>query len=266
MFMFLFDPETTSLSSPSLYSSIHHQLGPLQKPLLRSTSPETALSRLPAWEGTFEQSKRSSRSQPIYDLVYDPSNLTIRSSIPNIPALGLLPKSPPLPNSPRSPSSPPSAPSTTSQWSRLESLAIHHRILSTYVDTRSRPHELERTCKTNRGWWILWVRIPHTQPSPQTQPISTTSSSVALSSIEDEDNSSSTSSQPQEAFLVRKASDYAPVTGHARMSSGGRFLRDLGGATYTFGSSRADITSSKFIEGLGLDPRRYVEGLLRLNR
>ncbi|KAJ5894337.1 hypothetical protein N7495_006028 [Penicillium taxi] len=266
MFTFLFDPETTSLSSPSLYSSIHHQLGPLQKPLLRSTSPETVLSRFPAWESTFYPNKRfSGRSQPMYDLVYDPSNLTIRSSIPNIPALILLSKSPQLPNSPRSPSSSPSAPSTRPQWSRLESLAIHHRILSTYVDTRSRPHELERTCKTNRGWWILWVRIP--QP-PQTQALSTTSSSVADGEDPSQPPSSSSPPllQPQEAFLVRRASDYVPTTGHARISSGGRLLRDLGGATYNFGSSRADITPSKFVDGLGLDPRRYVEGLLRLNR
>lgn len=53
------------------------------------------------------------------------------------------------------------------------------------------------------------------------------------------------------------------------MSSGARFFRDLGGASSVkFGSSAraAETTPSKLVEGLGMDARRYIEGLLSLNR
>lgn len=272
MFTFLFDSDTPSLSSPSLYTSIHHQLGPLQKPLLSSTSPETAASRISLSESAADPSKRfSSRTQPVYDLVYDPSNLTIRSSIPNIPSLGS--SSHPLEaQSPRSPSPSPSRLPNAPALSRIESLAIHHRLLTTYIDTRPRPHELERTCKTNRGWWILWVRLP--QPGPPV-PLSRTPSSAALSSTAEQPHSQPSISShadlpppPQEAFLVRKASDYVSPANQGRISSSARFFRDLGGASSSnLGSTRsADMTPSKLVEGLGLDARRYVEGLLRLNR
>jgi hypothetical protein len=245
MFTFLFDPQTPSLSSPSLYSSMHHQLGPLQKPLLSSTSPAAAASRISISENSDPSKRFSTRTHPIYDLVYDPSNLTIRSSIPNIPALS-------LPLSPQTPQSPSSSP-----WSRIESLSIHHRLLSTYTDTRSRPQELERTSKTNRGWWVVWVRIP-----TQTPALSTASSCAALSSIVDDH--SLQPQAPQEAFIVRKASDYTSPTGHGRVSSGARFFRDLGGASSNL-TYRADAPS-KLVEGLGMDARRYIEGLLSLNR
>jgi hypothetical protein len=73
--------------------------------------------------------------------------------------------------------------------------------------------------------------------------------------------------EPQEAFVVRKASDYVSSSGHARMSSGARFFRDLGGASPSkLAASRADTTPAKLVEGLGMDARRYIEGLLSLNR
>jgi hypothetical protein len=278
MFTFLFDPETPALSSPSLYSSIHHQLGPLQKPLLSSTSPTMAASRIAMSETSPDPNKRfSTRTQPVYDLVYDPSNLTIRSSIPNIPSMDITSPSTQPTNSPaRSPSPSPSQASTPPPWSRVESLAIHHRLLSTHADTRSRPQELERTSKTHRGWWVLWVRIPHSTTQTPTA-LSTTSSSAALSSIANNDdsfpaNQSQTHSTPppQEAFLVRKASDYISPASQGRVSSGARFFRDLGGASSSAGlagSSRAaDMAPSKLVEGLGMDARRYIEGLLSLNR
>ena len=209
-------------------------------------------------EGTPESSKR----QVVYDLVYDPSNLTIRSSIPNIPGLSTPSHIREPSGSPRTPSPSSSRPSTS--WSRVESLAIHHRLLTTYIDTRTRPQELERTSKTNRGWWIVWVRFNNAPPSAPALPL-------------DEDQLPTTAPSPrlditpspaQEAFIVRKASDYVSPASHARISSGARFFRDLGGASSTkLTSSRAnDTTPSKLVEGLGMDARRYIEGLLSLNR
>ncbi|KAJ5430448.1 hypothetical protein N7491_007464, partial [Penicillium cf. griseofulvum] len=278
MFTFLFDPQTPALSSPSLYSSMHHQLGPLQKPLLSSTSPTMAASRIAMSDTSPDPNKRfSTRTQPVYDLVYDPSNLTIRSSIPNIPSMSTTSSSTHPTNSTAhspSPSPFPSPSSTPPPWSRVESIAIHHRLLSTHTDTRSRPQELERTSKTQRGWWVVWVRIPHNTPQTPTA-LSTTSSSVALSSITNNNDPSANQSQghpappPQEAFLVRKASDYTSSASHGRVSNSARFFRDLGGASSAglTGSSRAaDMAPSKLVEGLGMDARRYIEGLLSLNR
>ncbi|KAJ5647635.1 hypothetical protein N7490_004007 [Penicillium lividum] len=268
MFTFLFDADTASLSSPSLYTSIHHQLGPLQKSLLSSTSPATAASRIWTSEATDPKRRFSSRTQPAHDLVYDPSNLTIRSSIPNIPSLGTFSQSPEIPHSPRTPS-PSSNQPTAQKWSRVESLAIHHRLISTYIDTRSRPQELERTCKTSRGWWILWVRIPPTVSSPPPA-LSSASSSVALSSAAEEDVENNhpppSIPEPQEAFLIRKASDYVSPANQDRMGSGARFFRDLGGSSSRISRASDTTTPSKLVEGLGLDARRYVEGLLRFNR
>lgn len=272
MFTFLFDPQTPALSSPLLYSSMHHQLGPLQKPLLSSTSPIMAASRIAMSETSPDPNKRfSTRTQPVYDLVYDPSNLTIRSSIPNIPSMSVTSSAQPTSSPSRTPS--PSQSSTQPPWSRVESLAIHHRLLSTHTDTRSRPQEVERTSKTHRGWWVVWVRIPQS-PTQTPTALSTTSSSVALSSITNNDGAFPANQfqvhsapPPQEAFLVRRASDY--VSPASRVSSGTRFFRDLGGASSPVGltgSSRADMAPSKLVEGLGMDARRYIEGLLSLNR
>ncbi|KAL5365532.1 hypothetical protein BJX96DRAFT_14122 [Aspergillus floccosus] len=236
MYTFLFDPETPSLADPTLYHTLHHQLGPLQKPLSHSTSPANAVTRILESETTTDGSQRvAAQNQPVYDLVYDPSNLTIRSSIPSIPDLG------PEPLAHHDSSSPP--------WSRVESLNIHHRILSTFVETRSRSLELERTCKTSRGWWVVWVRIANAGTADQ--------KSSGAASVGTDDSR-------QEAFLIRKASDHIPPSSHIRNSSGTQFFRDLSGVG--LGSSRTDTGPAKLVEGLGLDARRYIENLLSLNR
>ncbi|KAB8242040.1 hypothetical protein F9C07_2252363 [Aspergillus flavus] len=235
IYTFLFDPQASSLADPSLYHSIHHQLQPLQGSLSKSTSPANAAARISVSGNAVDINQRfSAENLPFYDLVYDPTNLTIRSSIPNIPDLGFSPL-----EAPRDPSATP--------WSRVESLNIHHRLLSTYIETRSRPLELERTCKTSRGWWIVWVRMS----DPSYKPTS-------------DDSSISHPDDPrQEAFLIRKASDHVSTSSHARSHSGTRFFRDLGGAS---SPGLSDMGPAKLAEGLGLDARRYIESLLNLNR
>ncbi|PLB46940.1 hypothetical protein P170DRAFT_438639 [Aspergillus steynii IBT 23096] len=244
VYTFLFHPEAPSLADPSLYQSIHHQLRPLHKTLANSTSPANAAARISMSESAFDVNRRFiAKSQPVYDLVYDPSNLTIRTSIPNIPDLGVY-----APET-RDPSAAP--------WSRVESLNIHHRLLSTYVETRQRALELERTCKTSRGWWVVWVRFPH----PCSDGDGDSDDAQEAQSIEGRGDTR------QEAFLIRKASDHVPAASHGRSGSGSRFFRDLGGATSPgLASSRADTGPGKLVEGLGLDARRYIENLLSLNR
>ncbi|KAI5291810.1 hypothetical protein KEM54_006387 [Ascosphaera aggregata] len=211
MFTFLFDPQSKTLASPSIYRSIHHQLGPLWKPLLSATSPNrfAEKAQLPSFRAV-----NDSNTQPLYDIVFDPVMQIVHSNIPNIPEVG--------------------APSTE-QLSRLDALNIHTQILQTFMDTRTSPKECERTIKTNRGWWILWLRMRQL-PTAQEE------AEAPL--------------QSKEAFLVRKAPDNAP-DGMARRST--RMLRDLGGSSDTW-------TSPVKLAEIGLDVRRYVESLLDFNR
>ncbi|KAL4881462.1 hypothetical protein BJY04DRAFT_58542 [Aspergillus karnatakaensis] len=237
IYTFLFEVSTPSLSDSSLYHRIHHQLGPLQKLLGASTSPLNAESRISS-----APEKSQQQNHPVFDLVYDPHNLSIRSSIPNIPDLIshqsqriIAPKA----------------------LSRLETISVHHRLLATYIETRARPLELERTCKTSRGWWMVWVRVSSSPQIPQETP-------------------DTNQDKQREAFIIHQASDHpAFSSGHTRNTSsigggsGARFLRDLGGASspgLSLQSSRMDLTPGKLVEGLGLDARRYIENLLGLNR
>jgi len=62
----------------------------------------------------------------------------------------------------------------------------------------------------------------------------------------------------REAFLIRKASDYvAPAT--RKISE--RFRRDFSGS-----SAASGWGPGKLAEGIGIDARKYIEGLLSLNR
>lgn len=242
-----------SLSYPSFYRSIHHQLGPLQKSLVASTSPVNVTRRIfEATDNDASAQKRRTSENPIYDLVYDPSNLTVRSSIPNIP----YPRVPSLETTTfRGPE--------RQSWSRVEALNVHNQILSTYTDTRYRPLEDERTCKTSRGWWLIWVRLPGRPVTPINQLLST-----ALPNTRGNDNDPMTARPSifpsREAFIVHKSSD-APSLRHAYgEGSGTRFLRDLSGAS-TSGGGRSG-GAKNLTEGLGFDAHRYIEGLLSLNR
>jgi hypothetical protein len=260
MFTFLFEPATPSLSSSSFYRSIHHQLGPLQRPLLSSTSPETVLERL-SQHGVTEGA--ATQRQQIYHLIYDPSNGTVLSSLPNIPEPGLpsIHKTRVVPSSSTTPEPP--------QWSRPDALNVHSQLLNTYIETRTSPSEIERTCKTNRGWWVLWMRVKDQSTTKH--------------------ESSTTTSNPippppprsfKEAFLVRRSSDYYALGHHTqRGGSGSGFFRNftaLSGSTATSqagdagnapsGSSGAGAGApAKIAEGVGLDARRYIGALLSLS-
>ena len=165
-------------------------------------------------------------TKPVSDLIYDPTNQTIRSSIANIPEIinG----------------------QGGEEWSsRTESINMHHQLVTVYAETRN-TQQMERTYKTNRGWWIVWMRVNN--------------------------------NTHQEALLIRRASDYYYPHRH----DGNRFFRDLGGVVSSSSSSpvgtssllggfgfllgNKDLGPGRIVEGLGLDPRRYVEGLLGLNR
>ncbi len=218
MFTFLFELQTDALALPSFYRSLHHQFGPLQRPLLASTSPSKVSERL--WDAAAPKSTASTRSsQPICDLVYDPARLTVHTTIPNIPELG--------------PS--PSDNQEALPWTRVEALSVHSQILNTYSSTRRHTAEQERTSKTSRQWWVVWMRLPQTGSARGTG-----------------------SDAYREAFLIRKASDYIPPA--ARKSSN-RFGREVSGS-----GAGGGWGPGKLAEGIGIDARQYIEGLLSLNR
>ena len=234
IFTFLFELQTDALAIPSFYRSLHHQLGPLQRPLLNSTSPSKVSDRL--WEAVAPKSTASTTSdQPVYDLVYDPVRLTVHTTIPNIPGPGHTTTTPTITNNPTS---------TSPAWTRVEALSVHSQILNTYISTRRNTAELERTCKTGRGWWVVWMRLPQTPLKPDDPTTDTQAGSF------------------REAFLIRRASDYVPPA--ARKASGRLGGRDLSGATGS--GAGGGWGPGKLAEGIGIDARQYIEGLLSLNR
>ncbi|KAG8528061.1 uncharacterized protein KY384_006977 [Bacidia gigantensis] len=216
LFTFLFETRTDTLALPFFYRSLHHQLGPLRRPLLKSTDPAMVTQRL--WETANPRSTSQARNgRLIQDLVYDPNRLTIHASIPNIPEpasdLGDL----------------------GTDWSRVEALGVHSQILNTYVASRQQSSEIERTCKTSRGWWVVWMRLPH--------------SSGASSECQE---------GYREAVLIRRAND---TNGNkARQSSSGF------GFGFNRGGEKAGGWQSKISDGIGIDARQYIEGLLSLSR
>jgi hypothetical protein len=162
-------------------------------------------------------------TEPIWDLVYDPVNLTVHTTIPNIPGLGTVPVGDP------------GSEAAAVPWTRAEALSVHSQILNTHSATRRHSLDVERTCKTSRGWWVVWMRLPLTR---------------AMRNVDGLEHG--------EGFLIRKASDY---TGPAARTPRGLFGRDVGRSNPSSGWGPA-----KLAEGIGIDARQYIEGLLSLNR
>ncbi|EEP77068.1 predicted protein [Uncinocarpus reesii 1704] len=229
MFTFLFDPESPTLSSPTFYRSLHHQLGPLQKPLLSSTCPSKAAQRL-SHHSLYHGFKGNEVSQQhIYDVVSDPSNHTVRASLPNIPEPGSLANEP-------------------DSWSRVEALNVHTQILNTFIETRFRTSEIERTCKTSRGWWVLWMRLNDSCARPNSRDTQGSSEEATAST------------PPKEAFLICRTSD-SSASGQAANKG---LFRNIAGSLGD--TQKSWIAPGKLAEGIGLDAKRYIETLLSLNR
>ncbi|EXJ77648.1 hypothetical protein A1O3_09876 [Capronia epimyces CBS 606.96] len=305
VFVFLFQLHTPNLSMPAFYRSIHHTLGPLQKSLLRSTDPERWRERVkealeagsvPLLEG--EDIARSTASNKdsleIFDLVYDPAKMTIRTSIPNIPLPGSLaaeglhrtsqqtqpvtvsgswytlgiPIGIPSTAVATKPSS--SRTLVKSTWTRVEALNVHTHILNIWAGTRhkeagmrigrSGAEELERTVKTARGWWVVWMKM-------------FTSSNSDHAGVQSEPDQVSA----KEAILVRRSAQDRAAGGRdasgARLdprsfSSTGKWLlrdqprsREVSGSGHGAGPSPAKGVN----EGVGVDARKWVETLVKLS-
>ncbi|CAK7198203.1 hypothetical protein SEUCBS139899_000861 [Sporothrix eucalyptigena] len=152
---------------------IDRQLSVLHKPLLSSTAyrpDKPSMVGATAMLNAAVAPSSASASGSIYDLIWDPSMLTIHSTIPNIPdpyaimALAAETKGKPASKKElaRLQKLQQGAPTKASQlppWSRVEALNTHMQILNLYAATRNNGAELERMCKTSRGWWIVWNRL-----------------------------------------------------------------------------------------------------------
>lgn len=245
MFTFLFGTRTESLALEGLYRSLHHQIAPLRKLLSKSTAYRP------------DKPDTGNTTAAIYDLVWDPKTITVHSTIPNIPDLseGFSGYDQPI-------------------WSRVEALNTHMQILNLWKATRADIAEMERTCKTSRGWWVVWNRklermMDNTSSSSvaaarrsSCQDDNSSQSSLKNESVSNESSSATISRASsttkggramvsKEIFLLRKASDHA---GHSRSVS-------LAGAT---SGGWAD-GASRLAQGIGVDTRKYIEGLLSLN-
>ena len=266
IFVFLFELRTESLALSSLYRSLHYQIGPLHKPLLSSTTYRASKPEVSPTDGS---------TTPIYDLVWDPKLLTINSTIPNIPDPLQL-QSQTIEDFP---------------WTRIEALNTHMQIINTYIASSTDKSELERTCKTSRGWWVVWTRIPspepptaslasgqvkipgliaedvdETQTSPRGLGVGTGTSrgtstfmsttSAAHPFLEAMSNGYDVVSKDKEIFLIRRASDYVAS------KPSGRFA----GGSSVAASDASWSGPGKLAQGIGVDTKRYIEALLNLNR
>ena len=268
IFVMLFEVRAEVLALASFYRSLHHQISPLIKPLLVSTNFGTLKPDMPSADDT----------TPIYDLIWDPKLLTVTTNIPNIPD--------PHQSHPAS--------ALSSPWSRMEALNTHMQIINTYIAATIEPSELERTCKTSRGWWVVWTKI--TDPEPPSVPLTSggvrvpgfivecstddmgctqrsSGTSRGASTVRTSTVRTSLYSGPahpfletaknggiipkdKEIFLIRRASDHIPT------KTAGRFV--VGAST---GSSESWATGpGKLVQGIGVDTKWYIETLLNLSR
>ncbi|EGE03066.1 hypothetical protein TEQG_02103 [Trichophyton equinum CBS 127.97] len=275
IFTFLFECDTKALSSASFYRTIHHQIGPLQKPLLSSTSPSKVVERLSRYDlHQFPRGQgRSSPDETLYDIIYEPFHQTIRTSLPNIPEPEIPSDQIRAYNNPRDISHLP-------PWTRADALNVYTQIINTYLETKPQSSELERICKTNRGWWVLWMRLPtppdlpcpHATSSNGDKSSSGDAQSQATAGISSRHLESRMSREghfeptANVAFLVRRASDSKQSgRGHIRSQSRPGFFRSIGGR---FGRELEGWsgTPGRLVEGVGLDAKKYIDALINLNR
>ncbi|KAK5701616.1 hypothetical protein LTR97_004432 [Elasticomyces elasticus] len=171
MYCFLFENRTSTLAYSKFYKQLHRNLLPIHKPLLSSTNVEKVAQRIEASHvdsaetasvrsaGTTSTlpskgSGGASETRPIFDLLWDPRLLTVHTSIPNIPEPG-TPAAEGLSVGSRKEYG-----ALPAGWTRLDALNVHSQVLSTLQGVQDKKHELERTSKTSRGWWVVWMRVP----------------------------------------------------------------------------------------------------------
>lgn len=235
IYTFLFQNRTDSLAWDTLYRSLHYQLAPLRKPLATSTAYRPGRPDVGAV------------GSHIFDLIWDPEAMTVQSTIPSIPSPAQIAQENAQP-----------------VWSRVEAINTHNQILNTYIAISTDSSELERTCKTSRGWWIVWTRIIEKENLPNSPEPPESSNASQAPSLPHSDSAGSMDSRSgqtgvqvkgkvsKEIFLIRRAGE------HTR-------LRGISSSYAEGGSGWAD-GASRLAQGIGVDTKKYIEGLLSLGR
>ncbi|MCJ1313337.1 hypothetical protein MMC25_007014 [Agyrium rufum] len=247
IYAFLFETSTDSLTLTALYKSLHHQLGPLRQALLSSTSPANVFRRLADASSLPDVTPSNyNQQQPIYDFVYDPYNLTVHTTIPNIPepgtaaaeGLSLIP-------------------SDNMAWTRIAALNVHSHILATHIMTRRHLSEAERTSKTSRGWWVVWMRLPIPNHTPTIDGEGPQANQASLSAA-----------SFREAYLVRKAREEKTSSSSGLRKASASWMGRGESANSATGAEagQGGWSAGRITEGIGVDTRKYIEGLLSLNR
>lgn len=306
IYTFLFHPRTESLSYSSFYRNLHTFFAPLHRPLSQSTSPAKVAARIAAAAGAFTattaegggagRGKDTDMGDRIFDVVFDPVTLAVHASLPNVPVPGSL-----AAEGLGVAATSGSALTATEGsglypvgWTRAEALNVHSTVLEIVRDVRRNRggvggsglvEERERSVKTGRGWWVVWMRVAAARSRRGSAAAHGHAHAVNAGEAvggekgDDDDDASSTRAireltpdeQPEEdetiykeAILVRRARD----AGSSIRASGKR----TGSGFFGFGGSSGgkDAASgwgpARLAEGVGVDARRYVEGLLSLSR
>ncbi len=229
IFVFLFRLRTDSLAWDGLYRSLHYQLSPLRKPLLVSTQyrPERP-----------DTGRAAGGASGIYDLVWNPIDLTVHATVPNIPDY-LYPAD--------------DDHASAQRWSRADAVSTHLHVLNLYSATRPPPRvtDLERTQKTSRGWWVVWTRLVQREAAepPTSAPPSPRPGSDAGDEEEEGLALLGAATTSKEIFLLRRASDHvSSVSATLGVGGGGGGVEAVG----------------RLAQGIGVDTRRYVEDLLSM--
>ena len=245
LFAFVFAPRTASLSYAPFYRRLHAFFGPLHRPLAASTAPARVAARIAAAAADGDTPARAPDAPAIFDLVFDPRSAAVHASLPNVPAPGAAA----------------AEGGGGALWTRAEALGVHLAVLEMVrVAAEGRGGDVETSVKTGRGWWVVWMRVG-AKKAPRDDD-ARSDRAVHLQSMEDSDEELDF----KEAVLVRKARDAAAMT----RPSGKRSTSGFFGFGTLGTSSGKDVSSgwgpARLAEGVGVDARKYVEGLLSLNR
>ncbi|ESZ91418.1 hypothetical protein SBOR_8199 [Sclerotinia borealis F-4128] len=297
IFVFLFELRADSLALEGFYQYLHKQLESLIKPLLKSTSfrapkPDIPISPL---------ANINNPTAPIYDLLWDPKTLTLNSNIPNIPDPQQVQTQEQIDRLPWSRIEALNTHlqilhtyiATTTDKNTMERTAKTSRgywILWTRIPS---PTDLVSTTTSNVKVPTL---IPENSAESQTSRsfkgetsdkgrIDKDEKSKAISTTQTGGTGFSGPAHPfldteageregveknhdKEIFLIRRASDYVESGGQGRgygygYGYTGGWMGGVGGGNAGgVGTGDAGWGAA----GLGLDTKRYIEGLLSLNR
>lgn len=141
---------------------------------------------------------------------------------------------------------------------------MHSQILATVTTTRRSLAEIERTCKTSRSWWVVWMRLHPSQAKPSHSHSTKADAGQEQQTHEaEEPQTEFFTHQLREAILIRRARDAAAPAAKSASRFASSMWRPGGDRT---GGAAAGWGPKGLAEGIGIDARRYVEGLLSLSR